>query len=714
MKTNLFNYKTKALLLTAYVTLVLLLLSQQIVAQSPDVLNYQAVIRNASGELMRNATIGMQISILQGATDGTAVYTEEHTLQTNNNGLVTVQIGAATQNSTKTSESNVSTIVNGDFSAIDWGNGPYFIKVETDPAGGTNYTITGISQLLSVPYALHAKNAAELNGHSASELDQSAHVERTDNPHHVTAAQTGAATIADLTWANLSGIPAGFADGVDNGNISMITAGSGLTGGGDSGVISLNVAVPFVLTDSTSSGKEAIIKGANKGNGYGVYGWSASNYGVYGYSSALPGVLGYSNDKSGVEGMNGSTGNEGKLGTADYGVIGIHAATGNKGKLGGSMNGVMGYGKGNANGVWGSNENGNYAYLGGAMYSVYSAAHDDKSWAGYFLGKTTVSGGKFEIRNSTGENWATFLRGNNQHGGASWQEQDSKGKAVTQWIFPYFRGWQSDNLIIRDEAAKKDVMVFKADSGMVGIGTVPETLLHISSGADGDATLLIEADTDNSDEDDQPRIEMRQDGGQVTAMVGFDDASNNLQIRASNNIEFYNGDEGSQKMVASFDTDGNLNITGNIIHKQKTGHLWLPAGEFVWSDGSGDFSRDYTRIDITNGHAYFSTSVHLPNKAVVTELSAYINMSDAEDYIGVYLHSFQYSQRADTTMAAINMTNVTSGYLNGVDDSIDGSATIDNIHKAYYVAILLNRRGDSYNSLCRFRGARITYQYADE
>ena len=162
MKTHQYKFKIDERNIIKVLIVVLLLTSQLIFAQSPDVLNYQAVIRNASGELMRNATIGMQISILQGATDGTAVYTEQRTLQTNNNGLVTVQIGAATQNSTKTSESNVSTVVNGDFSAIDWGNGPYFIKVETDPAGGSNYTITGISQLLSVPYALHAKDAEKI------------------------------------------------------------------------------------------------------------------------------------------------------------------------------------------------------------------------------------------------------------------------------------------------------------------------------------------------------------------------------------------------------------------------------------------------------------------------------------------------------------------------------------------------------------------------
>jgi hypothetical protein len=87
----------------------------------------------------------MQISILQGTANGSAVYVETQTPTTNINGLVSVEIGAGT-----TSD---------DFTSIDWANGPYFIKTETDPTGGTTYSITGTSQLMSVPYALYAKES---------------------------------------------------------------------------------------------------------------------------------------------------------------------------------------------------------------------------------------------------------------------------------------------------------------------------------------------------------------------------------------------------------------------------------------------------------------------------------------------------------------------------------------------------------------------------
>jgi hypothetical protein len=112
-------------------------------AQAPNKMSYQAVIRDNSNALVTNQVVGMQISILQGSANGSAVYTETQTPITNANGLVSLEIGGGT-------------VVSGNFATINWANGPYFIKTETDPAGGNNYTITGTNQLLSVPYAMYA------------------------------------------------------------------------------------------------------------------------------------------------------------------------------------------------------------------------------------------------------------------------------------------------------------------------------------------------------------------------------------------------------------------------------------------------------------------------------------------------------------------------------------------------------------------------------
>ena len=127
------------------------LMTASVFAQTPQKMSYQAVIRNNSNALVSNQAVGMQISILQGSISGTAVYVETQTPTTNANGLVSVEIGAGT-------------VVSGTFNTIDWANGPYFIKTETDPTGGTSYTITSTSQLLSVPYALHAKTAESVTG----------------------------------------------------------------------------------------------------------------------------------------------------------------------------------------------------------------------------------------------------------------------------------------------------------------------------------------------------------------------------------------------------------------------------------------------------------------------------------------------------------------------------------------------------------------------
>lgn len=131
--------------------LAALSLMANVFAQAPEKMSYQAVIRNSSNALIVNQQIGMRISILQGSANGTAVYVETQTPTTNENGLVSIEIGGGT-------------VVSGNFTSIDWANGPYFIKTETDLNGGTNYTITGNSQLLSVPYAFYAKTAGSAQG----------------------------------------------------------------------------------------------------------------------------------------------------------------------------------------------------------------------------------------------------------------------------------------------------------------------------------------------------------------------------------------------------------------------------------------------------------------------------------------------------------------------------------------------------------------------
>ncbi len=126
--------------------LIILIFAPGAASQAPEKMSFQAVIRNTSGELVKNHLVQMKISILKGSPAGTAVYVETDSAYTNVNGLATIEIGGGIP-------------ITGLFSEIDWLTGPYFIKTEVDPDGWTNYSITGISQLLSVPYALYSNTA---------------------------------------------------------------------------------------------------------------------------------------------------------------------------------------------------------------------------------------------------------------------------------------------------------------------------------------------------------------------------------------------------------------------------------------------------------------------------------------------------------------------------------------------------------------------------
>ena len=119
-------------------------------ASPPQKISYQAVVRNSTNALVTNQPVGVKLTILQGSVTGTPVFAETHTPTTNANGLISITIGTGTP------------AING-LIDVDWAAGPYFIKTEIDPAGGTAYSITSTSELLSVPYALHAKQSESSN-----------------------------------------------------------------------------------------------------------------------------------------------------------------------------------------------------------------------------------------------------------------------------------------------------------------------------------------------------------------------------------------------------------------------------------------------------------------------------------------------------------------------------------------------------------------------
>ena len=143
--------------------------------QAPEGFKYQAVVRDAGNTILNNQAVGMQIEILQGGISGTPVYTESFTPTTNTYGLVNLEIGTGT-----TSD---------DFTIIDWANDTYFIRTSIDVTGGSSYSVMGTSQLMSVPYAMHAKTAENVTNDAVNDAD----FDPTNELQN---------------WSNLPGIPA--------------------------------------------------------------------------------------------------------------------------------------------------------------------------------------------------------------------------------------------------------------------------------------------------------------------------------------------------------------------------------------------------------------------------------------------------------------------------------------------------------------------------
>lgn len=129
----------------------LLLLPAIMLAQAPEGFNFQAVIRNELGALAANQVVTMRISIVTDASGNNVIYSENHSVRSNSQGLVTLVVG---RGSNATSS----------FSDINWSDGNLFVKVEADINGGFDYKLVSISQILSVPYALSARSAESVTG----------------------------------------------------------------------------------------------------------------------------------------------------------------------------------------------------------------------------------------------------------------------------------------------------------------------------------------------------------------------------------------------------------------------------------------------------------------------------------------------------------------------------------------------------------------------
>jgi len=133
----------KRIILTGIAFFALILSLQ---AQVPQAFNYQAVARDASGNILSNQAISIRLSLRQGSSTGTIIYQETHAATTNQFGLFTLAIGQGTATT-------------GSFSSVSWSSGLYWLQTELDPNGGSSYTTLGNTQLLSVPFAMYAASS---------------------------------------------------------------------------------------------------------------------------------------------------------------------------------------------------------------------------------------------------------------------------------------------------------------------------------------------------------------------------------------------------------------------------------------------------------------------------------------------------------------------------------------------------------------------------
>ncbi|MFI5150183.1 MAG: beta strand repeat-containing protein, partial [Bacteroidia bacterium] len=259
----------------------------QLLAQSPQAMSYQAVIRNSSNTLVTNSPVGMRISILQGSASGSVMFMESQNPVSNANGLVSIVIGNGT-------------LLAGSFAGINWAAGPYFIKTETDPNGGTSYTITGTTQFLSVPYALYAANAGSSTPGPAGATG-------------ITGA-TGSQGIQGLTGAT---------GATGSQGIQGLTGATGATG--SQGIQGLTGA-----TGATGSqGIQGLTGAAGATGSQGIQGLTGAT-GATG-SQGIQGLTGATGatGSQGIQGLTGATGATGSQGI--QGLTGATGATGSQG-----------------------------------------------------------------------------------------------------------------------------------------------------------------------------------------------------------------------------------------------------------------------------------------------------------------------------------------------------------------------------------------------
>ena len=375
-----------------FTSLLLVVLTISVFTQAPHKMSYQAVIRNSTGQLVSNHAVGMRISILQGSASGTAVYVETQTTTTNANGLATIEIGGGIP-------------VTGTFAGINWVAGPFYLKTETDPSGGTSYIIVGTSRLLSVPYTLYSKTSETLSLPFTGTVSNTApafQVTNNGGGEGIKGIAGSAGKTGIIGEAPNQGIfgnataTTGAAYGVQG--TSASESGSGVTGFASS-TTGQNFGVKGLSASIDGRGLYGFTSSAT-GKTIGVYGESNSSvgYGVYGMGKV--GILGSTTTSGGygVSGVATGMGTTGVHGTGKYGVVGNSASSEGRG-----IEGIATSASGGAIGVFGESHSttgigvyGGGMAVSGATKGIWGNVTSSDGYSGYF------TGGRFYVSGNVG------------------------------------------------------------------------------------------------------------------------------------------------------------------------------------------------------------------------------------------------------------------------------------------------------------------------
>jgi hypothetical protein len=242
--------------------LAVVLITTSVFAQAPQKMSYQAVIRNSGGTLVTNQGVGMRVSI---STDSTfaigninyrEIYNPNPT--TNANGLVTIEVGGGLA-------------LIGTFAGINWANGTYYIKTETDPTGGTTYTINGKSQLLSVPYALCAGNVTNYTGGTGINVTGTT-ITNTAPDQTVAITGTGHTTVSGTYptfTVNTPNYTAGTGISIAGGTVTNTAPDQTVAITGGTGINVTGTYPNFTVTNTAPESTPRIVYGNDGGGGSG-------------------------------------------------------------------------------------------------------------------------------------------------------------------------------------------------------------------------------------------------------------------------------------------------------------------------------------------------------------------------------------------------------------------------------------------------------------